>query len=355
MAKNIVVLCDGTGQEGGKGHNTNVYKLFNMLEDRTPGQIAFYDPGVGTGWRKITGNIGGKGISRNIRQCYRFIFENFEAGDQVFLFGFSRGAATVRSLSSFIHYFGILPKSRLELIKSAYSIYKIRNDEKRKQQADEFVRKHHTMWTRIKFIGCYDTVAALGLPFKTASAILDGIPGFRHKFHNFTLSESVEHAYQAIAIDDERKPFHPILWDTVITDYQTIRQVWFAGMHTDVGGGYQEEGLSDIPLVWLTHMAVLNGLRIYPNHKVEIAEDENGFMHDSRGRWMTKLYRRQVRYWPSDREDKPVVHQSVLDRTKNRKNQDDPPYHPWILDLDYEVEPWIRYKDQKWGKEQDHI
>ena len=350
MAKNIVVLCDGTGQEGGTGRNTNVYKLFNMLEDRTSRQIAFYDPGIGTGWRKITGNIGGMGISRNIRQCYRFIFENFEAGDQVFLFGFSRGAATVRSLSSFIHYFGILPKSRPKLIKRAYKIYKIRNHEKRKQRADEFVRLHHTMWTRIKFIGCYDTVAALGLPFKIAGAILDGIPGFRHKFHNFTLSESIEHAYQALAIDDERKTFHPVLWDTDITDYQTMRQVWFAGMHTDVGGGYQEQELSDIPLVWLTHMAVLNGLRIYPRHKVEIAEDENGFMHDSRGRWITKLYRRKVRFWPSDREDKPVVHQSVLDRIKNRKNRDDPPYHPWILDLDHEVEPWVQYKDQSWKK-----
>jgi hypothetical protein len=140
------------------------------------------------------------------------------------------------------------------------------------------------------------------------------------------------------------------LWDTDITDYQTIRQVWFAGMHTDVGGGYKEQDLSDIPLVWLTRMAVLNGLRIYPRHKVKIAEDENGFMHDSRGSGISKLYRRQVRSWPSDREDKPVVHQSVLDRTKNRKNLDDPPYHPWILDLDYEVEPWIRYKDQAWEK-----
>jgi uncharacterized protein (DUF2235 family) len=350
MAKNIVVLCDGTGQEGGKGHGTNVYKLFNMLEDRTSRQIAFYDPGIGTGWRKITGNIGGMGISRNIRQCYRFIFENFEAGDQIFLFGFSRGAATVRSLSSFVHYFGILPKSRPKLIKRAYKIYKIRNDEKRKRRADEFVRLHHTMWTRIKFIGCYDTVAALGLPFKFASAILDGIPGFRHKFHNFTLSESIEHAFQALAIDDERKTFHPVLWDTNITDYQTMRQVWFAGMHTDVGGGYKEQELSDIPLVWLTHMAVLKGLRIYPRHKVEINEDENGFMHDSRGRWITKLYRRKVRFWPSDREDKPVIHQSVLDRTKNRKNQDSPPYHPWILDLDHEVEPWIQYKGQSWEK-----
>ena len=112
MSKNIVIFSDGTGQEGGEGNNTNVYKLFNMVEDRTPQQVAFYDPGLGSGWRKVTGNVGGMGITRNIQQCYRFIFDHFVAGDKIFLFGFSRGAATIRSLSSFIHYFGILPKSR---------------------------------------------------------------------------------------------------------------------------------------------------------------------------------------------------------------------------------------------------
>lgn len=348
MPKNIVVFSDGTGQEGGVGNNTNVYKLFNMIEDRTPRQVAFYDPGLGTGWRKITGNIGGMGISRNIQQCYQFIFEQFEAGDQIFLFGFSRGAATVRSLSSLIHYFGILPKSRPELIKKAYSIYKIEDEDRRKQKADEFVSRHHTMWTKIRFLGCYDTVAALGLPFKTASAILDGLPGFRHNFHNFTLSKSVDHARHALAIDDERKTFHPVLWKDKARANQTLKQVWFCGMHTDVGGGYAEEDLSDIPLVWLTREAVSEGLLIYPKHKVTILEDVNGVMHDSRGKGITRLYRRKIREWPPDRGDKPVIHESVLKRTRNRNNEDQPPYHPWIVDLDHEVEPWIRYGDLEW-------
>ena len=88
MSKNIVVFSDGTGQEGGKAYNTNVYKLFNMIEDRTPRQIAFYDRGLGTGWRKLTGSAFGAGISANIRECYEFIFDHYQAGDQVFLFGF---------------------------------------------------------------------------------------------------------------------------------------------------------------------------------------------------------------------------------------------------------------------------
>ncbi len=126
MPKNIIILSDGTGQEGGKGHDTNVYKLFRMLEDRTDRQIVFYDQGLGTNGDRVGGMAFGRGIDRNILQCYRFLFDHYRSGDRIFLFGFSRGAATVRSLASFIHYFGILPTARPELIEQAYRIYKNR-------------------------------------------------------------------------------------------------------------------------------------------------------------------------------------------------------------------------------------
>ena len=145
MPKNIVVFSDGTGQEGGKRYNTNVYKLFNMVLDRSPEQIVYYDRGLGTGWRKFLGLAFGMGISRNIRDCYRFIFENYVAGDKIYLFGFSRGAATVRSLSSFIHVFGMLPKSRPELIQHAYKIYKTRNERRRGTKAKAFITAV-TLW-----------------------------------------------------------------------------------------------------------------------------------------------------------------------------------------------------------------
>lgn len=338
MPKNIVVFSDGTGQEGGKGANTNIYKIFNMIEDRTLNQISFYDRGLGTGWRKVSGNIGGAGISRNIKECYTFIFENYEAGDRIFLFGFSRGAATVRSLSSFIHYFGILPKSRPELIDAAYKIYKISDTKKREDKAREFVQNHHTMWARIRFLGCYDTVAALGVPCKALDAILDRLPGFGHKFHNLRLSESVDNAYHALAIDDERKTFHPILWDANTLSHQTIRQVWFCGMHTDVGGGYPEDELADIPLKWMKDNAVENGLLIYNKNASPICGNPNGKMHNSRGKGWAKLYRKEKRSWGPRRTDKPVVHRSVLERIKNVNNEDNPAYRPWILDIEYEVE-----------------
>lgn len=340
MSKNIIIFSDGTGQEGGKKYNTNVYKLFNMIEDRTPNQISFYDRGLGTGWRKVTGNISGMGIKKNICDCYEFIFDNYEAGDQIYLFGFSRGATTVRSLSGFIHLFGILPKSRPELIKRAYSIYKINNDEKRKQKAEEFISINHTMWTKIKFIGVWDTVAALGLPIKFLDILIDQIPFFHHTYHNLNLSESVEHARHALAIDDERLTFHPKIWNKEIKEYQTMKQVWFLGMHTDVGGGYKEQQLSDIPLIWIVNEAVEKNLRIYKNQKVEINPDTEGFMHNSRGGFFTQLYRRKIREWDYNKCGNLIVHYSVIMRKKNVNNLDYPAYNSWILDKKYEIEPW---------------
>jgi len=340
MPKNIVVFSDGTGQEGGTGHNTNVYKLFNMIEDRTDKQIAFYDRGLGTGWRKVTGNVGGMGISQNIMESYEFIFDNYMAGDQIYLFGFSRGAATVRSLSSFIHYFGILPKSRTELIKKAYKIYKITDNKKRKRKATELITNNHTMWTRVKFLGVWDTVAALGVPISGVRVALDKLPFFKHRFHNFTLSESVENACHALAIDDERRTFHPVLWDPQIEEYQKMKQVWFCGAHTDVGGGYKEQELSDIPLVWMIQQAVACGLRIYPKFKVEINQDENGIMHNPRQGFPKNLFRKKVRSWNSQTHGKPVIHESVLKRKLNPENTENPPYDPWIFKLDFDKEPW---------------
>ena len=339
MAKNIVVFADGTGKEGGKGANSNIYKLFNMIEDRTPRQISFYDRGLGTGWwRKVGGLVGGAGISRNIKDCYTFIFENYEAGDHIYLFGFSRGAATVRSLSGFIDAFGILPQSRPELIDQAYGIYEIDNDGKRKKKSEEFIAAHHTMWVRIHFLGCFDTVSALGWPWKPLDVLLNKIPMFHHSFHNFKLSETVENAYHALAIDEERKNFLPVLWEPEVLSYQNVRQVWFCGMHSDVGGGYEEQELSDIPLTWMRDAAVRLGLKIYPRNKVNIHGDVNGLMHNSRGEGWEKCYPRKQRFWPKGRSDKPIVHRSVLKRIKNPDNGEHPSYKPWILALDYDVD-----------------
>ncbi|MGB1801288.1 MAG: DUF2235 domain-containing protein, partial [Gammaproteobacteria bacterium] len=321
-------------------------------------------------WRKITGNGAGMGISKNIKECYEFIFNNYEAGDQIYLFGFSRGATTVRSLAGFIDLFGILPKSRPELIDDAWKIYAIRTSKKEEKmekrkwrrivRADEFVKKHRTMWCKIKFIGVWDTVAALGVPFKFIDDVVEKIPGLKHRFHDLSLSDSIENACHALAIDDKRMTFHPEVWsddnnDIIwpaenIKDKKTLKQVWFCGMHTDVGGGYPIKQLSDITLEWMAHNAEKHGLRLYSKTSITQNSESNpdGHMHDSRAGRFSRFFRKKERVWPQNTEklinkgirwkEKPVVHWTVLERKKNQQNEDNPPYSPWILTGDYSVE-----------------
>ncbi len=339
------MLADGTGQLGGRKANTNVYKLFNLLENRTSRQIAFYDPGLGTDWRKITGNISGRGFSKNMLDCYRFLFDNFEADDKIFLFGFSRGAATVRSLSGFLHLFGILPKCRQDLIRKAFRIYKIRDAEKRQEKAGELVERNSTMWCRVRFLGVWDTVAALGFPFKWASYFLDRfVP---HRFHNFKLSSCVDYARHALAIDDERKTFHPTLWERLKDGDapDRLKQVWFSGVHTDVGGGYAEEELSNISLCWMIKEATEKGLLLYEDSEHfaryrNCVADPNGTMHNEQLGFPGSLFRRLQRSWDAERYGEPCIHASVLKRTKNHLNADDPAYTPWVVKNKYTVEPW---------------
>lgn len=361
MPKNIVIFSDGTGQDGGSERNTNVYRLFNMVEQRTGDQVCFYDPGVGsTGLARLAGLAGGAGFGRNVRDCYTFIFDNFEAGDRLYLIGFSRGAATVRSLAAFIHMFGILPPSRRGLIGRAWRIYQIRDDGKRKKKAEEFIGHHVTMWTNVHFLGCFDTVAALGLPFQWASRVLDRVPGMKHRFHDFRLSPAVVHAYHALSLDDRRRTFHPVLWDPIEDEAldptgeardveplvcETMRQVWFPGVHTDVGGGYPEKELSDLSLVWMARAAVSHGLRIWAEHRERIAENPDGPMHDSCAGFPGRLYRRKPRAWDETRADRPVVHESAMLRRKSTANGDEPAYQAWAGLLDGgEVEAWVPYE-----------
>jgi uncharacterized protein (DUF2235 family) len=321
MGKNIVIFSDGTGQEGGKGYNSNVYKLFNMVEDRTSEQIAFYDRGLGAGWRKVTGNLFGMGISKNIKDCYRFIFENYQSGDQIYLFGFSRGASTVRSLSGFLNLFGILPKSRPELINRAYRIYKINNPAKRNTRTQEFINKHHRMKCRVKLLGVWDTVSALGVPWGIINILLDKISFFKIKFHNFDLCTNVENAYHALSLDERRKIFSPVLWNNKVEEHQEMRQVWFCGVHTDIGGGYKESELSDISLKWMRDNAMKLGLKIYPEHHVVLNQDISGIIHDSCSGFPGLLYSQEKRAWNIKLFDKPTLHESVSMRKLNNKNE----------------------------------
>jgi hypothetical protein len=351
MPKNIVVLSDGTGQEGGKGHDTNIYKLFRMLEDRTERQVVFYDEGLGTDYRKFTGNAFGAGFSKNLLQCYQFIFDNYNAGDKIYLFGFSRGAATVRSLASFIHYFGILPKSRPELIEKAYKLYRrgqdkvgsglLKSSQEREdilnEKANEFIHEHPNQWAEIEFLGVWDTVPAIGL---VAVAGLNSFLGklFKYNFHDFKLHPSIKNAYHALSIDDDRLWFHPSLLIEKTREDQIVEQVWFSGAHTDIGGGFDESGLSDVALEWMVEKAVSYGLRLYLGSRKHwnfvVAPDPTDRFHPPRegfGRIFVEGKRNDV--WNKQGAEAefgpPIIHKSVLDRCKKSRDEND--RNPWIL------------------------
>jgi uncharacterized protein (DUF2235 family) len=276
MKKRLVVLCDGTWNSADKPAVTNVCKLREAVdEDRDAAipQIVKYEPGVGTRpWERVRGGAFGAGLSRNVRECYEFLVDHYDPGDELFLFGFSRGAFTARSLGGLVRNSGILLRENRGRVKDAYRLYRSRKagDAPSEDAAKRFRERHSHPDADITFVGVWDTVGALGIP--TYRFRLPGISR-RWTFHDTTLSRVVHNAYHAISIDERRKPFVPTLWVKKVDEHgnveeppehQTIEQVWFAGVHSDVGGGYPESDLSDIPLRWLTDRARECGLVLKP-------------------------------------------------------------------------------------------
>ncbi len=284
MAKNIVICSDGTGNTSIMGRGTNVFKLFEAIDlngHRTDPavrpQIAFYDDGVGTSnfklWKIVTGAFG-LGLSRNVRQLYKELVRIYDGGsdpDQIFLFGFSRGAFTIRTLAGLIANQGILPRRSgddpLTLdrrIKQAYKAYrrcyrpwlwrqwpwsKLFPVPDRAQARDA---------PRIRFVGVWDTVDAVGLPFHIGDFWNRVV--YQFKFESRDLSTIVDQACHALSIDDERAEFAPVLWNET-NDHGRVEQVWFAGVHSNVGGGYPKQGMSLVALDWMMEKADHAGLR----------------------------------------------------------------------------------------------
>jgi uncharacterized protein (DUF2235 family) len=305
MGKRLVVCCDGTWNRPdetshGIAAPTNVAKLSLGVareDGHSKQQVVHYEAGVGTRrFERIRGGAFGFGLSRNIRDCYRFLVQNYEPGDELFLFGFSRGAYTARSTVGFVRNCGILQRQHLDRVDEAFALYRDRNrDTEPGSIAAELFRDQYSHpETEIRFVGVWDTVGALGIP-------IDGIrfPRLtrRWSFHDTTLSRSVRFAYHALAIDERRRPFRPTLWEQQDDAVgQTLEQVWFAGVHSDVGGGYDDPALAEIPLLWMVERARACGLAFEPDHFVrsttpdekrrhlgeQVAPDALGQDHDSR-------------------------------------------------------------------------
>jgi uncharacterized protein (DUF2235 family) len=256
--KRIVVCCDGTWNDSDEGTGyTNVSRLAWAVQStdtrggKDIAQIVFYQSGVGTEGdlaSKVGGAALGLGLSHNIRDAYAFVCNNYNVGDEIFLFGFSRGAYTARSLGGLIGYAGLLGKQDLDRFFELWDGYKEPDEEKRNDTLDSFGGRHQGV--PIKVIGVWDTVGSVGIPADLAR--LD-VLNFRryYGFHDTSLGLHVEHAFHALALDERRKNFVPTLWmqkPEGKAKGQELKQVWFAGVHCDVGGGYPVHGTSDIPL-----------------------------------------------------------------------------------------------------------
>ena len=249
--KNIIIFADGTGQSEDSQYNTNVLKLSRLVEDSNPvaKQHVFYDPGVGLG-SDVMDKAFGHGLPENVRQCYSEICKHYDEGDRIYLFGFSRGAATVASLANFLALFGCLDvgASYEKNLAAAWKIYKGSNS---KRQAALFCKKHKTKDCQIECLGVWDIVPALPKD---------------QSFHDFGLNEKINHAYHALALDEYDPMFRPFVWNVPNTHQglvkRTIKQVWFIGVHSDVGGGYEDCSLSDITLDWMIKNARRHDLKM---------------------------------------------------------------------------------------------
>jgi len=279
--KRIAIFADGTWNSPEKGLATNVLQLARAVQPEVDGveQVAFYDWGVGTDRKQISGGLSGVGIDKNIMDCYRFIVHNYDPGDQLYFFGFSRGAYTVRSLGGFIRNCGVIRRQHAEKIPAAYQLYRKRTKASgpNESHAQRF-RKDYAVAdiTNIEFVGVWDTVGALGIPLPFWGTL--GEKEFL--FHDTQPSKIVQHARHAVAIDENRKDFRPTLWDE--KPGLDLLQVWFAGVHSDVGGGYEERGLSHCASRWMIDEAAKCGLQFEPHLQKLVKPDPKDRQHNER-------------------------------------------------------------------------
>ena len=270
MSKKIVLCADGTWDN--TTNKTNVYRLYKALATSAD-QIAFYDDGVGADGLPITRLVGGAfgtGLWAKVKQGYTEIAHVYEKGDDLFLFGFSRGAYTARSVAGMIAACG-LPTKNFDnsMVDTAFDAY--RNKDQRANLLAQLNQKYEIFTPKIKMVGVWDTVGALGIP-----AIFGGVGILGYGFLDTALNPNVLNAYHALAIDERRMEFPATLWSSPPAPGQTVEQVWFCGVHSDVGGGEPQDAsdtmaLSDITLAWMMDKACALGLAIDTDLKKQYA------------------------------------------------------------------------------------
>ena len=330
MPKKLVVCCDGTWNT--PRTETNIFRTYRFLRAvlANPTEVTqkegvqtcggraadgsevvlFYDAGVGTEWfSRLLGGGAGVGLSDNVRDAYHFLGHNYSPDSEIYLFGFSRGAYTARSLCGFIKAAGLLDKPSAKDVWRAYmeryvtpaheaagvvarpsgwNADKIRDwlGEKASDAVGRLGPDVATLPThgdvQIKFLGVYDTVGALGVPIPAVARVNEPIVGF----HNTTLGDTVANAVQALAVDEKRGPYVAAVWtqaaNAVALAGQSVLQVWFPGVHSDIGGGYHDKGIGDITWDFMMRHAADCGLVLDPGRKTpNVTLNELPAQHDS--------------------------------------------------------------------------
>jgi uncharacterized protein (DUF2235 family) len=339
VGKRLVMCCDGTWNRPdqecrGTPCPSNVVKLALAILPVAPDgteQRVFYQRGVGTDWdERLRGGAFGWGLSRGVQQVYRFVVANYEPGDDLFFVGFSRGAYMARSTVGLIRNAGILTPGNIGQVEAAYALYRERSVGPRDLESELFRRAFSHPTAPIRFIGVWDTVGALGIP-------VTGIPGVEQLnrlwgFHDTRLSSTVQAAYQALAIDEHRQAFSPAIWQPPASDTEhVVEQVWFAGSHSDVGGGYRATGLSDLALGWMAGRAEQHGLALaegafrpttageQPSGIVGFTPNPDGLLHPSRtGLW--RLLPATIRPIGTTSPATESVASTAIDRRDNKQS-----------------------------------
>ena len=293
MTRHLVVCTDGTWNQPDQHDRdrivpSNVVKIARAVAgettNKTP-QLVYYDTGVGTGgwWDRVKGGAFGVGLSDNIKQAYTALGQECRPDDKLFLFGFSRGAYTARSLTGLIGLCGIPDREKGDPAEATEHAFEIYRSKKRHGEAEEHRQKFSQTNNAIHFIGVWDTVGALGIPL----GLFRHVGQYKFSFHHTTLGSHIKHAYHALAIDERRHPFTPTLWLAKnVAPGQKVEQVWFPGVHSNIGGGYVDAGLSDRAFLWMCLKARDVGLgfkteymnlRVTPNYHGELRNSRRSY------------------------------------------------------------------------------
>lgn len=363
--RNLIVCCDGTWNTAEQASNgvptpTNVVRLYNAAADKDDSgnpQLKYYHPGVGTEghwWDKVAGGSIGIGLDKNIMSAYRWLGVNFKQDDRICLFGFSRGAFTARSLGGMLTKCGLLNLGELPDAETWARVETAYNEGYRVQDSAGWAKPDWTFHpggaadgnVTVYLVGVWDTVGALGVPDDMAILNLFDNPS-RYAFHDARLSDKVQNARHAVALDEVRASFTPTLW-TGVDGRSAVKQIWFPGVHSDVGGGYPETGLSDGALKWMIDEAAALGVGFHQGMVGQIVSNPQGVLHNS-DTGVFKFFRSRPRSVPlMNQAAAGAVHDSALQRQSNPPITQ-APYRPTVVLAPGESREVAIYAAQPWN------